>query len=81
MYENVIIVLNKYLDNLVIGLSNIININQPEAICLGGSFVYFKDILLNKLVKKIDEQNFNGRIPKIVLASLQNDAGMIGALM
>lgn len=73
--------IDEYIDNLIIGLSNIINILQPEAICLGGSFVYFKDILYNRLIEKLEKKNFNGKIPKVVLASLQNDAGMIGALM
>ena len=73
--------INKYIDNLIIGLSNIINILQPEAICIGGSFVFFKDILYNRLLEKIEERNFNGKIPKIVLADLQNDAGIIGALI
>ena len=73
--------IDKYLDNIIIGLSNIINIIQPEAICLGGSFVYFKNVLLEELINKIKSKKFNGRTPTVVLAKLGNDAGMIGALM
>ena len=73
--------INEYLDNVIIGLSNIINIMQPEAICIGGSFVYFEKILYDKLIDRLNLKKHNGKMPEIVLAKLQNDAGMIGALM
>lgn len=70
-----------YIDNLLIGLSNIINIVEPEAICIGGSFVYYEKILYTRLIEKINLRKYNCNIPKIVLAKLGNEAGMIGALM
>ena len=36
--------IDEFIENMIIGLSNIIDIFEPEAICLGGSFVFFKDI-------------------------------------
>lgn len=74
--------INRYIEDLVIGLSNITNIFEPEAICLGGSFVYFENILYDKLVGEFEkkEQLFNKEnCPKLKLAMLGNDAGMIGA--
>lgn len=74
--------INRYIEDLVIGLSNITNIFEPEAICLGGSFVYFENILYDKLVEEFEkkEQLFNKEnCPKLKLAMLGNDAGMIGA--
>lgn len=74
--------INNYVEDLVIGLSNITNIFEPEAICLGGSFVYFEDILYDKLVKEFEkkEQTFcKDSLPKLKLAMLGNDAGIIGA--
>lgn len=74
--------INNYIEDLVIGLSNITNIFEPEAICLGGSFVYFENILYDKLVEEFEkgEQLFNKEsTPKLKLAMLGNDAGMIGA--
>jgi len=74
--------INIYLEDLIIGLSNITNIFEPEAICLGGSFVYFENILYDKLVEEFEkkEQLFNkNSCPKLKLAMLGNDAGMIGA--
>ena len=84
--ENVKIkeILDEYIDNLIIGLSNIIDIFEPEVIVLGGSFVYFKDILYNELVIKMEQRKYvfnKGNLPKIVLAKLQNDAGIIGATL
>lgn len=71
-----------YIKDLVTGLSNITNIFEPEAICLGGSFVYFENILYDKLVEEFEKKKelFNkDSMPKLKLAMLGNDAGMIGA--
>ena len=60
------------------------NILEPEVICIGGSFAHYKEILLERLEKKLDEKIdlYNkGNIPKIVFAELKNDAGIIGAAM
>lgn len=74
--------LNNYIQDLSIGISNIINIFEPEAICLGGSFAEYKDIFYNPLKKALIEGNllFNKRSDIILkLAKLKNDAGIIGA--
>lgn len=74
--------INNYIEDLIIGLSNITDIFEPESICLGGSFVYFENILYDKLVEEFEkkEQLFNkNSIPKLKLAMLGNDAGIIGS--
>ena len=74
--------IDEYIDNLSIGLANLINIFEPQRISIGGSFVYFADILLNKLNIRIKQKNdiFNSNnIPQIVTAKLESDAGIIGA--
>lgn len=76
--------INNYLDNLIVGLSNIIDIFEPEAICLGGSFVYFEDILYERLIEKYYEKRYvfnKQNMPDLKLASLGNDAGIIGATL
>jgi transcriptional repressor len=81
-YKKIEKVINDYIEYLSIGISNLINIFEPEAIVIGGSFVYFEDVLLNRLYKKIIEGNllFNKRDSLIIkLAVLGNDAGIIGA--
>ena len=75
-------VIDEYIEYLSIGLSNLINIFEPEAIGIGGSFVYFSDVLLDKLIKNIIKKQylFNKREKLIIIpAALGNDAGMIGA--
>ena len=77
-------IINNYIEDLSIGISNIINIFEPEAICLGGSFAYFEDIFLEPLKKVLLEGNllFNKRCDIIIkLAKLKNDAGIIGATL
>ena len=73
--------IENYIENLYIGLANIVRIIEPQAISLGGSFVYYKDILYTKLLEKIEQKKYLVEMPKIVLASLGNDAGMIGAVL
>lgn len=80
--EKVQKIIDNYLENLIIGLSNIIDIFEPEAICLGGGFVYFKDILYKELLEKYQTKcsTFNkSNMPDLKLAMLGNDAGIIGA--
>ena len=74
--------LEEYIDNLAIGISNLSNIFEPEAIALGGSIVHYKELILEKLIDKLknEEYIFNkNNIPTIVMAKLNNDAGMLGA--
>ena len=73
--------ISEYLDNVIVGISNIVNIIQPEAISIGGGFVYYDEILFDRLRIKINNKHFNGKTPRIMLAKLQNDAGMIGSLI
>lgn len=80
--ENVKQIVNTYIENLIVGLSNIIDIFEPEAICLGGSFVYFEEVLYESLVEKYYAKRYvfnKQNLPDIKLAKLGNDAGMIGA--
>ena len=76
-------ILDEYTQNLEIGIANLINIFEPQAISIGGSFGHY-DILIKRLQDKINEKTelYNKeQIPKILVADLKNDAGMIGAAM
>lgn len=76
-------ILDEYIQNLETGIANLINIFEPQAISIGGSFGHY-DILLKRLQDKINgktELYNKEQIPKIVIAELKNDAGMIGAAM
>ena len=82
-YEIIKNVINEYIENLSIGIINLIEIFEPEVIGIGGSFIYFEDVFLKKLQNKIDEVNAKKTSrEKIIIktAILGNDAGMIGAV-
>ena len=77
-------IIDEYLTDLSIGISNLINIFEPQAIGIGGSFVFFSDMLLPELKNKLLKDNllFNKRDELIINnATLGNDAGMIGAAL
>ena len=75
-------VIDEYIDNLSIGIANLINIFEPEAIGIGGSFIYFADVLLNKIKENLGKYIFNKRDETVVLpAVLGNDAGIIGSVI
>lgn len=74
--------IDKFIEYLSIGISNLINIFEPEAIAIGGSFVHFSDILLEKLKNNMQDKKmlFNKREKLLIFpANLKNDAGILGS--
>ena len=81
-YHQINQLIEQYIEDLSIGIANLVNIFEPEAIGIGGSFVYYEEIFLEKLKRKIIEDKllFNERKEIIIeTAILDNDAGMIGS--
>ena len=76
-------VVDKYVSYLACGISNIINIFQPEVLCIGGGVSKEGDNLLKRLVPKVEKECYNRDVEKtrICIATLGNDAGLIGAAM
>jgi len=75
-------IVDEFINNLSIGIANLINIFEPEAIGIGGSFAYYEDTFVPKLKQKLINENllFNKRDAIIInTAELGNDAGIIGA--
>ena len=75
---------NNYVEYLALGLSNLINILEPDCIILGGGYARYSYLLTEDLKKKVLNSNylFNTRKDIIIEpAVLQNDAGIIGASM
>lgn len=75
---------DEYIEYLAIGIANLINIFEPEVIGIGGSFVYFEDVLLDDLKNEIISKDmlFNKRKEiNIQTAVLGNEAGIIGAIL
>lgn len=72
-------IINNYINYLSVGLINLINIFEPDAICIGGSFALYASIFMNKLKQKLNENFKEREIPEILVAKYENDAGIIGA--
>ena len=81
--EKVKEVVDQFIEDLSIGVCNLIDLFEPEIVVLGGSFSYYEgNPVYDRLLEKIKDKNsrFNkNAIPKIELAKLKNDAGIIGA--
>lgn len=74
--------IEEYLNYVSIGISNLINIFEPDCVVIGGGFARYDYILLNPLKNKLLNSNllFNKRDGiNIQTAQLGNDAGIIGA--
>ncbi|MBR5121263.1 MAG: ROK family protein [Oscillospiraceae bacterium] len=75
-------VCDKYIKYLAAGIANVINIFQPEVLCIGGGVCNEGDALLLPLKELVESEIYTKRgddNSKIVIASLGNDAGIIGA--
>ena len=75
-------VVDKYIEYLATGLINVINIFQPDVLCIGGGIANQGENLLAPLRAIIERERFtktNERQTKVCVASLGNDAGIIGA--
>ena len=75
-------VVNQYIGYLATGLINIINIFQPDVLCIGGGIAGQGENLLVPLRTIIEQERFtkyNDKQTKVCIASLGNDAGIIGA--
>ncbi|MCL2158067.1 MAG: ROK family protein [Oscillospiraceae bacterium] len=75
-------VVEEYMDYLVCGLTNIINIFQPEILCIGGGVCNEGDYLLLPLIERVEKEQYtknNAVKTQLKVAALGNDAGIIGA--
>ena len=75
-------VVDKYIDYLACGISNMLNIFQPDVLCIGGGVSKEGDYLIKPLYEKIKKEIYtkDGAFEtKICVATLGNDAGVIGA--
>lgn len=74
----------RYVKYLACGIANAINIFQPDILCIGGGVCNEGDTLLLPLKKEVSEQIYSKNSAKnteIVICSLGNEAGIIGAAM
>lgn len=75
-------VVDLYISYLACGITNIINIFQPEVLCIGGGVCREGDYLIKPLLEKVGREQYTRNAKKqteIKIAELGNDAGIIGA--
>lgn len=77
------IAVKRFVKYLAIGIFNITNFLDPEIIALGGGVSGAGEYLLNLVIKEVENNKYYEELPspKIVLAELGNEAGIIGAAM
>ncbi|MCI8690677.1 MAG: ROK family protein [Oscillibacter sp.] len=75
----------RYVEYLGAGVTNLVNILQPEILAVGGGVASAPEELLmeplRELVGRECYPRHAGKLPKIVRAELGNDAGIIGAAL
>ncbi|MBR2744875.1 MAG: ROK family protein [Clostridia bacterium] len=77
-------IIDTYLDDVCLGLSNIVNILEPDTICIGGGFSKYEELLLDLLKERFKKAKYlfyKKNVPNIVVAKLGNNAGIIGAAL
>ncbi len=77
-------VVDEYVKYLACGITNIINIFQPEILTIGGGLSKEKDYLIKPLIREVSKEVYTrdgDKNTKILVATLGSDAGLIGAAM
>jgi glucokinase len=81
--ESGLAVVNMYIKYLACGLTNLVNIFQPEVLCIGGGVCGEGDYLLKPLVEIVRKSEYGAEnqtnFSQIKIAELGNNAGIIGA--
>ena len=75
-------IVDKYISYLACGITNMINIFQPNVLSIGGGVCNEKDYLLVPLKEKIYAETYNkdsSKCTEIKIVELGNDAGIVGA--
>ncbi len=77
-------VVDRYIYYLAMGITNMINIFQPEVLVIGGGICNEKNYLLDPLLDIVSTEQYSRNSDKkcvVKIAELGNDAGIIGAAM
>ena len=77
------LVIDDFIGYLAIGVSNVINMFQPDVVCIGGGISGEGDNLMNPLREKLEHIAFGvaGGRTSVVVAKYKNDAGIIGGAL
>ena len=75
-------VVDLYIKYLACGIANMVNIFQPEILCIGGGVSGEGQSLIDALMPEVRAQRYGGDLfggTELRIAELKNDAGIIGA--
>ena len=75
-------IVDDYIFYLAEGVTNMINIFQPDILTIGGGVCNEKDYLMIPLLRHVEREQYtrdNKNKTKVMIAKLKNDAGIIGA--
>lgn len=72
-------VVSAFISDLAVGVSNVINLLQPEVVCIGGGISREGDTLIKPLTEAVLPMLCAPLTTRILAATLGNDAGIIGA--
>lgn len=77
-------VLDEYISYLGCGITSLVNIFQPEVVCIGGGPSAQGEVLLTPVRRILDREDYarnqQNRV-RLVQAALGNDAGLVGAAL
>ena len=77
------LIVDSFIDYLAVGVANVINIFQPDIVCIGGGISWEGDDFIIPLKKKLSYATFgtDNKRTRVELAKYRNDAGIIGAAL
>ena len=76
--------MDRYIQYIACGLINVINIFQPEVLCVGGGISREGEAVMAPVRAYVGKYGYargSAKQPRIVAASLAGDAGIIGAAL
>ncbi len=77
-------VVDEYISYLACGITNIINIFQPNVLSIGGGICNERDFLLKPLMETVNRDQYtrnSDNKTQVKIAALGNDAGILGAAL
>lgn len=79
--EKAVQVIEKWINNISIGIANIISVVDPEAVVIGGAVLIYNTYLLPKIIECTKTKVADPAMVDIRIAQIGDNAGLIGAAM
>lgn len=79
--EKAVKVIENWVNNISIGIANIITVIDPEVIIIGGAVLIYNTYLLTKIIECVKIKVSTPEIVDIRIAQMGDNAGLVGAAM